>query len=116
MLTEEFFTAVSGPPLSSNTAVAKDAGIYQHTLRPAHSVKAIFKKSAAPVHGLAVSDSHVFAAQAGRAYVHVYSRLRGGQEAFVPVPERPRCLALAGDVLVLGTEEGRIMLWEVSST
>ena len=113
MLTEEFYSSVYGPLLTSNTAVAKDVGVYAHTLRPSHAVKGTFKKSSTPVHCLAVSDAHVFAAQHEKAYVHVYSRLRGNQEAFVPFPERVRCIALAGYVLVLGTAEGRVLLWEV---
>ena len=113
MLSEEFFSAVCGPPLSSNTAIAKDIGIYHHTLSPAYSVKGTFKKSSAPVNCIAASDTHVFAAQHEKAYVHVYSRLRGNQEAFISFPERIRCVTLAGDVLVLGTAEGRILLWEV---
>lgn len=114
MLSETFVTSVCGPPLTSNTAVAKDVGIHCHTLSPTYSVSATFKKSSAPVNCLAVSETHVFAAQHEKAYVHVYSRLRCNQEAFVPLPERIRCLTLAGDVLVLGTAEGRLMLWEVS--
>ena len=113
MLSEEFFSAVCGPPLSSNTAIAKDIGIYHHTLSPAYSVKGTFKKSSAPVNCIAASETHVFAAQHEKAYVHVYSRLRGNQEAFISFPERIRCVTLAGDVLVLGTAEGRILLWEV---
>ncbi|KAK4164210.1 WD40-repeat-containing domain protein [Cladorrhinum sp. PSN259] len=112
MLTEEFVSAICGPPLSSNTAIAKDVAIYCHTLSPTFSVKSTFKKSSVPVNCLAVSETHVFAAQQGKAYVHVYSRLRGNQEAFVAFPERLRCLTLAGDVLIMGTTEGRLMLWE----
>lgn len=116
MVAEEFFTSVCGPPLSSNTAIAKDVGIYAHSLWPTFAPKSTFKKSAAPPHCLAVNDTHIFAAQQGKAYVHVYSRLRGNQEAFVAFPERTTCLTLTrgGTVLVVGTVEGRIMLWEVS--
>lgn len=114
MVAEEFFSSVCGPPLSSNTAIAKDVGIYAHSLWPTFAAKSTFKKSAAPPNCLAVSDSHVFTAQHEKAYVHVYSRQRGNQEAFVAFPERIRCLTLAGHVLVVGTVEGRIMLWEVS--
>jgi len=113
MLSEEFVSAICGAPLSSNTAIAKDVGIYCHTLSPTYSVKSTFKKSSVPVNCLAVSETHVFAAQHEKAYVHVYSRLRGNQEAFVAFPERIRCLTLVGDVLVMGTTEGRLMLWEV---
>lgn len=113
MLSEEFISSICGQPLTTNTAIAKDVGIYTHVLSPALAVKSTFKKSSTPVNCLAVNDTHVFAAQQDKAYVHVYSRLRGNQEAFVPFPERIRSLSLAGDVLVLGTAEGRLMLWEV---
>ncbi|KAK4155346.1 Pre-rRNA-processing protein crb3/ipi3 [Chaetomidium leptoderma] len=112
MLSEEFVSAICGAPLSSNTAIAKDVGIYCHTLSPTYSVKSNFKKSSVPVNCLGVSETHVFAAQHEKAYVHVYSRLRGNQEAFVAFPERIRCLTLVGDILVMGTAEGRLMLWE----
>ncbi|PNY30078.1 Pre-rRNA-processing protein IPI3 [Tolypocladium capitatum] len=112
MLSEQLFSSICGPPLAANTAVSKDVGIYTHSVNPSWAVKATFKKSSAPPHSLAVSDTHVFAAQDQKAHVHVYSRLRGTQEALVPFQERIRCLTLAGDVLVLGTAEGRLMLWE----
>ncbi|UKZ71277.1 uncharacterized protein TrAtP1_012237 [Trichoderma atroviride] len=112
MLSDELFSSVCGPPITANTAISKDVGIYAHTLSPTWAVKSSFKKSSAPVHCLAISDSHVFAAQDQKAHVHVYSRARGNQEALVPFQERIRCLALAGDVLILGTAEGRLILWE----
>ncbi|KEY69817.1 hypothetical protein S7711_08601 [Stachybotrys chartarum IBT 7711] len=113
MLSEEFFSSICGPPLAANTAVSKDIGIYAHTLTPSYSVKSTFKKSSTPPNCLAVNDTHAFAAQDQKAHVHVYSRLRGNQEALISFPERIRSLALAGDVLVLGTAEGRLILWEV---
>jgi hypothetical protein len=115
MLAEEFISSICGPPLSSNTAIAKDVGIYIHSLWPTFAAKSAFKKSSTPTNCLAANETHVFAAQHEKAYVHVYSRLRGNQESFVAFPERIRCLTLAGDVLILGTVEGRIMLWEVGS-
>jgi pre-rRNA-processing protein IPI3 len=45
----------------------------------------------------------------------VYSRDRGNQEALISFAERINCLTLVNDgLLVLGTAEGRIILWEVS--
>lgn len=114
MLSQDFVSAICGPALAANTAIAKDVGIYSHALTPSHAVKATFKKSSTPVNCLAVSDTHIFAAQHQKAHVHVYSRQRGNQEALVPFPERIRSLTLAGQVLVLGTAEGRLFLWEVS--
>ncbi|KAF5005671.1 hypothetical protein FDECE_7905 [Fusarium decemcellulare] len=112
MLTLDFISAITGPPLAANTAISKDVGIYSHSLTPSHTIKATFKKSSTPVNGLAVSQTHIFAAQDQKAHVHVYSRLRGNQEALVPFPERIRSLALAGHVLVVGSAEGRLFLWE----
>jgi pre-rRNA-processing protein IPI3 len=66
------------------------------------------------VNALAVSSSHIFTAQAEKAVIHVYSRERGNQEALISFPERIHSLTMAGDgVLVLGTAEGRVILWEV---
>lgn len=113
MLTEEFLTSVSGPPVTNNTGVARDVGIYQQTLAPNYGIAASFKKSACPPHCLAASDTHIFAAQKDKAYVHVYSRLRGNQETALPLADRIRSILLVGDVLVLGTVAGHILLWEV---
>ena len=114
MLSEEFLSTTCGPPIAANTAVSKDIGIYVQSLTPSYAVKASFKKSSVPLHCLAVSDTHVFAAQDQKAHVHVYSRERGNQEALVAFPERIRCLSLAVNVLIVGTVEGRLILWEVS--
>lgn len=113
MLTEELVSAVGGPPIAANTAVPKDVGIYNHTVAPAWRLKASFKKSSIGPNCLAVSDNHVFAAQDQKAHVHVYSRQRGNQETLVSFQERIRSVALAGNVLLLGTAEGRLILWEV---
>lgn len=114
MLSESFFASVCGPPLASRTEVAKDVGIYSYQLNPTFSPKATFKKSSTAPNCLAVSDTHVFAAQKDKAHVHVYSRARGNQEALVPFPERITSLALNQDVLILGTAQGRLTLWEVN--
>ncbi|KAI8623124.1 WD domain-containing protein [Xylariaceae sp. FL1651] len=112
MLTESYFVSVSGPPLSNNTAIPKDAGIYEHTLHPTHATSAILKKSSVPTGGLALSDTHVFAAQQDKSTVHVYSRAKGNQEAVVTFAERIRSITLLGDVLFIGTQEGRVIVWE----
>ncbi|KAI1809507.1 WD domain-containing protein [Poronia punctata] len=112
MLTESYFVSVSGAPLSNNTAIPKDAGIYEHTLHPSHATTAILKKSSAPTSGLAVSDTHVFAAQQDKSTVHVYARPKGNQEAVVTFSERIRSIELRHDVLFLGTQEGRLIVWE----
>ena len=115
MLTEQFVAAIS-VPTKPNTAVTKDAGIFVHEHQPLVAQRQVFKKSATGPNGLAVSSSHIFAAQADKAIVHVYSRSKGNQEAVVPFPERIHSIALAAQdaVLLLGTESGRVLAWEVS--
>jgi pre-rRNA-processing protein IPI3 len=114
MLSENFVTSIRAQHKSSNSAIAKDVGIYVHTLYPTHKVQSSFKKSSTPSNCTAVSSTHIFAAQAEKAVVHVYSTERGNQESLVSFPERINCITLVHDgLLALGTAEGRIILWEV---
>ncbi|SPO00050.1 related to WD-repeat protein CRB3 [Cephalotrichum gorgonifer] len=113
MLSETFFASVGGPPLASRTEVAKDVGIYSYELNPALSLKSTFKKSSTSPNCLAVSETHVFAGQKDKAHVHVYSRAKGNQEALIPFPEKITSLALTEDVLLIGTAQGRLTLWEL---
>jgi pre-rRNA-processing protein IPI3 len=116
MLTEYFVAAISAST-KPNTGVTKDAGIFIHEHQPLAAQRHVFKKSATAPNGIAVSASHIFAAQSDKAIVHVYSREKGNQEAIVPFPERIHSIALAAQdtVLLLGTESGRVLAWEVSS-
>ena len=117
MLSESFVTAVLASAKTSASSTLKDVGIGVHELQPVSAVRATFKKSSTAPNGLAITPTHVFAAQAEKAVVHVYSRARGNQEATVPFPERIRSIAVgggpSGEILVLGTEGGRLILWEV---
>ncbi|KAK3711868.1 Pre-rRNA-processing protein ipi3 [Vermiconidia calcicola] len=117
MLSEHFVASIGVPLKPPASNVAKDAAIFIHEFQPLQAPRTIFKKSATPTNCLAVSRSHIFAAQAEKAVVHVYSREKGNQEATVPFTERITSIALACDetVLVLGTAEGRLFLWEVAS-
>lgn len=122
MLSESFVASFLANNAQHQTpANLKDVGICIHEFQPVSSLRLALKKSSTERNALALSASHVFAAQIGKAVVHVYSRERANQEATVPFPERIRSLTLAqgdGDaasVLVLGTEEGRLILWEVSA-
>ena len=115
MLTESFIASTLDPEKPSNSDTP---GIHLHDFQPLPALKSTFKKSSTNANSLAVSPSHVFAAQADRAVIHVYSRERNNQEAVVPFPERIRSLVLAGEsdgagTLILGTECGRVILWEV---
>jgi|SRR5579871_820436 len=116
MLTEHFVASIAAPLKTTSTS-AKDIGIFQYQWQPLVSQDCTFRKSVTPKNCLAVSETHIFAAQADKAVVHVYNREKNNQEAIVPFPERISSLALAANdsVLVLGTAEGRILLWEVSN-
>lgn len=114
MLSETFVTSIRSLQKSGNTAVAKDVGIHAQTLNPTHSIDSTFKRSSTEPNCLAINSSHIFAAESGKAVVHVYSRDRSSQEALISFRERIHCVALAGEgVLVLGTAEGVVILWEV---
>jgi pre-rRNA-processing protein IPI3 len=112
----ESFVASTLSSAKSPTATLRDVGICLQEFQPSPQLRSTFKKSSTTTNCLAVTPSHIFSAQADKAVVHVYSREKGNQEALVPFPERIRSIAVAsakyGDVLVLGTEGGRLILWE----
>ena len=116
MLTEQFIASIGAPTKTSGVNAPQDA-IFVHEYQPLHAQRSTFKKSSTPPNCLAVTATHVFAAQTDKAVVHVYSRLKGNHEATVPFTERISCIALACDdtVLALGTMEGRLFLWETAS-
>lgn len=118
MLTEIFLASVETSGKQLDRTPIADAGVFIHTLQPLPALKSTFKKSSTKPHCLAISASHVFAAQADKATIHVYNRERGHQEAVIPFQERISSLVLAGSydgaaVLVAGSEGGRVILWEV---
>ncbi|KAJ5884838.1 hypothetical protein N7495_009348 [Penicillium taxi] len=115
MLSESFVVSTLSSAKTPNSTL-RDVGISVHEFQPSPQLRSTFKKSSTTPNCLAVSPSHIFSAQADKAVVHVYSREKGNQEALVPFPERIRSIAVAGakygDVLILGTEGGRLILWE----
>ncbi|KAF1983856.1 WD40 repeat-like protein [Aulographum hederae CBS 113979] len=115
MLTEQFVASIAAPTKAVATSLPQDAAIFVQELQPLPAQRQLFKKSVTARNSLAVNESHIFAAQHGKAQVHVYSRERGNHEATVSFQERISCLVLAagGTVLILGTEGGSIILWEI---
>ncbi|KAM5476824.1 Pre-rRNA-processing protein ipi3 [Microsporum audouinii] len=115
MLSESFVASLlTSNSTHSTSSALKDVGICVHEFRPNPSIQLGFKKSTLEPNCLAVNKGHIFAAQSGKAVVHVYSRERNNHEATVPFPERIRSIALAGEgILVLGTEGGKLILWEI---
>ena len=118
MLTESYIACIGSPDKPVAHSSYKDAGIFVNQFQPTAGLTATFKKSVTKPNCLAVTSTHIFTAQAGKAVVHIYSRARGNQEALVPFADRLSSVALVGQlegpgILVLGTESGRVILWEV---
>jgi pre-rRNA-processing protein IPI3 len=121
MLTESFIasiaTSIHVKAASATVPIVKDAAIYTFNLHPQLAQTGVLKKSTTGPNALAVSDSHIFAAQADKAVVNVYGRERGNHEATIPFKEKVSVVAVAGDhgeLLAMGTEGGDILVWEVS--
>jgi pre-rRNA-processing protein IPI3 len=119
MLIEGFIAATCSTSVKTNLpSTLKDIGIIKHELQPQSTIRHGFKKSSAKTNCVAFSNTHIFAAQADRAVVLVYNRDKGNQEATVPFPERITSLEFIGEssgFLILGTEGGRLNVWEVAS-
>ena len=119
MLTESFVAATLATSTKSNiSSTLKDVGIVLHGFQPQNTIRHGFKKSSTKPNCLAISTTHIFAAQADRAVVLIYNREKGNQEATIPFSERITSLEFVGEssgFLVLGTEGGRLVLWEVAS-
>ena len=119
MLTENFVAATltTNKPSQHFSSSLKDVGIFLHEYQPQSSFRHGYKKSSVQPQCLAISESHIFAAQAEKAVINVYSREKGNHEATIPFPDRIRSIAFADGaaVLVIGTEEGKLILWEIAT-
>lgn len=118
MLIECFVASTRAVEKKANATSTKDIGIYLHEYQPNPSLKSYFKKSSTQPNCIAANATHIFAAQADKSAVHVYNKDRNNHEAIVPFQEQITCLALAGQyegagTLVMGTQGGRLILWEV---
>ncbi|KAI9668338.1 MAG: Pre-rRNA-processing protein ipi3 [Trizodia sp. TS-e1964] len=121
MLSESFVASTSSIEKAGSSRISKDIGIHIYNLQPSIKANSVFKKSSTPQSCLALSSTHIFAAQIEKSVVHVYSIEKGNIECIVPFPERIVSLAFScngnnGDgVLILGTDKGRLILWEVAT-
>ena len=119
MLTESFIAATETvkPPAAHLSSNLKDVGVFIHDFQPQPVLRQGYKKSSTAKNCLAISNTHVFAAQVGKAVVNVYSRVKGNQEATIPFPQKISSLAYAEEatILVLGTQDGKLILWEVAT-
>ncbi|KPI36860.1 Pre-rRNA-processing protein crb3/ipi3 [Cyphellophora attinorum] len=110
-------TLTVNAPSQHLAASLKDVGVFQYDIQPQTTLRTGFKKSSTNPRCLAVSRAHIYAAQATKAVVHVYSRQKGNLEATVPFPDRIHSVAFAeaAQVLILGTDDGKLVLWEVGT-
>lgn len=119
MLTESFVAATETvkPPATHLSSTLKDVGIFLHEFQPQVALRHGYKKSSIAQNCLAISSSHIFASQVGKAIINVYSRTKGNQEATVPFPQKITCLVYAekSAILILGTQDGKLVLWEVAT-
>lgn len=119
MLSESFIAATltAGKISSQLPSNLKDVGICLHEVQPQLALRHGYKKSSVNRNCLAISENHIFAAQAEKAVINVYSRVKGNQEATVPFPERIHSLAYVDGtgILVIGTEGGKLILWETAT-
>lgn len=119
MLTESFIAATETvkPAVAHLSSNLKDVGIFQHEFQPQLIFRQGYKKSSVAKNCLAISITHIFAAQVGKAVIHVYNRSKANQEATVPFPEKISSLAFADEAatLIIGTQDGKLILWEVST-
>jgi pre-rRNA-processing protein IPI3 len=125
MLSEFFLASTSGAtavnsqsPTGTIIAPVKDAGIFRLAADTnSRNPPNILKASVTAQNSLASSRTHVFAAQATKAAMHVYNIEKNNQEAIVPLPEKITAISLTsqgGEHLILGSESGNIFVWEVS--
>jgi pre-rRNA-processing protein IPI3 len=102
----------------ANIPPIKDAAIFKVAIDAnSRTTPTIFKTSSTPCNGLAYNSTHIFAAQADKSTIHVYSIEKGNQEATIPFPEKITAVSTIGDdgeYLILGSESGNVMIWEVS--
>lgn len=119
MLSESFIAATLTESKASSQLPSnlKDVGICLHEVQPQSALRHGYKKSSVKSNCLAISEYHIFAAQADKAVINVYSREKGNQEATVPFPERIHSLAYieGTGILVIGTEGGKLILWETAT-
>ncbi|KAK5100528.1 Pre-rRNA-processing protein ipi3 [Lithohypha guttulata] len=114
---DDLATETVKPPAVHLSSSLKDVGIFLHEFQPQLALRQGYKKSSSAQNCLAISHNHIFAAQVGKAVVNVYNRAKSNQEATVPLPQKISSLAYAAEaaVLVLGTQDGKLMLWETAT-
>ncbi|KAK6496388.1 Pre-rRNA-processing protein ipi3 [Arthrobotrys musiformis] len=116
MTLTELLAVSSNPPASSGASSSPEAYISLHDLHTSTQTST-FKKSCTPSNALAVSPSHIFAAQCDKSVLNVYNRNKNSLETTVPLPEQLTAVVCSsnGGIVAMGTGSGRMNIWETSS-
>ncbi|KAF3917242.1 hypothetical protein AA313_de0200494 [Arthrobotrys entomopaga] len=113
----ELVAVASNPAVAAGASSSPEAYISFHDVHSFSQSGGVLKKSSCPPHCLAISPSHVFAAQSDKSTLNVYNRSKGSLETTIPLPEQLTAVACShnGGVVAMGTSSGRVNIWETSS-
>ncbi|KAK6341903.1 Pre-rRNA-processing protein ipi3 [Orbilia blumenaviensis] len=116
MTLTELVAVASHPPPSSGASASPEAYISLHNLHT-FTQTSTFKKSCTPQNSLALSPTHVFAAQSDKSVLNVYNRSKNQLETTIPLPEQLTAVTCSssGGIVAMGTNSGRVNVWETSS-
>ncbi|KAF3188703.1 Pre-rRNA-processing protein ipi3 [Orbilia oligospora] len=116
MTLTELVAISSHPPSSSGASASPEAYISIHDLH-SFTQTSTFKKSCTPSNSLAISPTHIFAAQSDKTVLNVYNRTKNSLETTVPLPEQLTAVTCSsnGGIVAMGTASGRVNIWETSS-
>lgn len=114
MLSEQVIISTYRVIPDTSSAATAEPSIAIYDLH-SYSQTSAFKRSTTAQNCLAVTDSHIFAAQSDKAVLNVYNREKGNLETAVPFKEKFTVIEASGSggVIAGGTEAGRLTLWEV---
>ncbi|KAF3214536.1 Pre-rRNA-processing protein ipi3 [Orbilia oligospora] len=114
MTLTELVAISSHPPSSSGASASPEAYISLHDLH-SFTQTSTFKKSCTPSNSLAISPTHIFAAQSDKTVLNVYNRTKNSLETTVPLPEQLTAVTCSsnGGIVAMGTASGRVNIWEV---
>ncbi|KAK6522071.1 Pre-rRNA-processing protein ipi3 [Arthrobotrys megalospora] len=116
MTLTELIAVASHPPSSSGASSSPEAYISLHDIH-SFTQTSTFKKSCTPPNSLAISPTHIFAAQSDKSVLNVYNRSKNSLETTIPLPEQLTAVTCShnGGVVAMGTSSGRVNIWETSS-
>lgn len=115
MLTEQVILGTQRSSLDNSSVSTAESSIAVFDLHT-YSQTASFKRSSTLKNCLAVTPSHIFAAQGDKAVINIYNRSKQNLESTVPFQEKFTVIEASGGsgaFLAGGTDSGRLTIWEV---